>query len=268
MRLRSDVGDGEADLRIVGVTAGALAVVIAILCAGAAVDVLVTPVSAFDPGRELTSGLSMFALASGGILLIAAVVTIELARVRAVGFVAPWAGLALVFGWMAADELLAVHERAESALDTSWQIVFAPVIAVAAVLWLFVLVRVEDRRARALWLGGALFWLMAQWLEAVKGAQLFISGHDVLSGTEEVLEIVGSSLFLLAVLTVATLAGHDSSPPRGREGGPGPDRRQSAPPPPRADGSVEGVMPLVYRGGPVSGPRLNSPDSCASERRV
>ena len=226
-------------------TAAALAVLVAILCAGAAVDVLVTPLSAFDPGRELTSGLSMFALVSGGILLAAAFVTVGLARRRADGIAAPWAGLTLVFGWMAADELLAMHERVESALDTSWQIVFAPVIGLAAILWVVVLVAVEDRRARALWVGGALFWLLAQWLEAVKGAQLFISGHDVLSGAEELLEIVGSSLFLLAVLTVAVLAGRDPGPRPPREGARARDRHPPTSPPPRAasDGSTADDAP-------------------------
>jgi hypothetical protein len=242
---RSDVDDAAIDRKTVRSAAILLAIAIGVLCVGAAVDALVTPMSAFDPGRELENGFSMFALVSGGVLLVAAFVALRLALHGAAGRAAAWAGLALVFGWMAADETAAVHERVESALDVSWQLVFAPVIGLAAILWIVALASIEDREARALWLGGAAFWLLAQGLEAVKGAQIFIGGHDLLSGVEELLEIVGSSLLLLAALTVAATAGRASSLPPRRGGPPAADRPSPTSHPPQgvADDATAGEAP-------------------------
>jgi hypothetical protein len=115
----------------------------------------------------------------------------------------PWRGIGLVLCLMAVDEGLLVHERLQSLTGVDWVTLYAPVIVVAAVLWLRV---ATDMRAQAgalaLWVGGAICWAAAQVLEqkSWEPGGIRVDGWEAMSVIEEALEAAGTSAFLLGML--------------------------------------------------------------------
>ena len=116
-----------------------------------------------------------------------------------------WLGIAAIFVYMGADELIALHERIGDGVGVPWLIVYAPLIAAIGVVWLFGLERIWESRAQlALWVGGAAAWVCAQGLEALWYAIGSSSGPmSEFSVPEEALEMLGSAMFLLALYLVA-----------------------------------------------------------------
>ncbi|MEK6278483.1 MAG: hypothetical protein AABM29_10785 [Actinomycetota bacterium] len=124
----------------------------------------------------------------------------------------PWAILALFFAFMGTDELLEFHESLERASGVDWQILYLPLMLVGGACWLRALNRMSQfDTERLLWLGGAAAWIVASMLEF--GAH--VSEGDVGGGVlpheslvlEEVLEMTGSSMFLLALFLVCRRIG-------------------------------------------------------------
>lgn len=74
--------------------------------------------------------------------------------------------LAAVLVYMSFDEVFRVHETLDSELDFDWQLLYLPIVAVALIGWLGVEREIRDRRFdRALWIGAAACWVIAQALE-------------------------------------------------------------------------------------------------------
>jgi 4-amino-4-deoxy-L-arabinose transferase-like glycosyltransferase len=74
--------------------------------------------------------------------------------------------LAAVLVYMSFDEVFRIHETLDSELDFDWQVLYLPIVALALVGWLGVQGEIRGSRgARALWIGGAACWLVAQVLE-------------------------------------------------------------------------------------------------------
>ena len=140
------------------------------------------------------------ALFSVGLLAFAAVLALR--GRRQLPGQARWIALAILFGFMAVDEAIMVHERLEQALSTDWQALYAPIGAVAAVIWLAAL-RALWRMppARVLWIAGAITWVGSQTLEALAWSGATLNpGGQYLNYAEEVLEPVGTLLFVWALL--------------------------------------------------------------------
>ncbi|QJD30788.1 hypothetical protein [Methylococcus geothermalis] len=153
----------------------------------------------FDLDREYT----VPTLFSGGLLLAAAWESFRAASSRRLD---AWAfALAALFFEMGFDELLMIHERIEQAVGVDWQILYLPVMAFAGIGWLFLFAQLPDRWQKRLWAAGAGAWAASQLLEAAEwgwGAEseIPLAGYLYLVPVEELLEMSGSSFFLLALL--------------------------------------------------------------------
>jgi hypothetical protein len=117
----------------------------------------------------------------------------------------PWLALGALFAFMAVDELAAIHEKLGDWIGVPWLVPYAPLIIAAGAFWLLALRRISPFRSeQTLWLGGALAWICAQGLEAVWIAVGSDSGPTAeLSVPEEILEMTGSSMFLLTLYLVS-----------------------------------------------------------------
>jgi hypothetical protein len=132
--------------------------------------------------------------------------------------------LAGVLAYMSFDEVFRIHEELDSRLDFDWQIIYAPIFAVALAGWVGVERALRDEPAqRAVWIAGAACWGVAQLLEALQWDGVVrpgsIEGED-LSGAaleralsdpsyllkmlpEELLEMCGSLMFAFVLATLA-----------------------------------------------------------------
>jgi hypothetical protein len=199
-RLRSSKLTRLPDPRQVAIGAGAL-----ILLAGAigSLDVLAPslPLAAFSLEGEhtLTAAFSALLLLGAGAL---AFQLGSLSGVRSVGKPGLWHFMGAFLVFMALDELFAIHERVSAPVTgVSWQVVYAPVAVAALVAWSLVLRRLPSGWPKLLWLGGAAAWFVSQVIEAIQwdGERLVYEWTFV---PEEMLEMVGSLLWALALLVV------------------------------------------------------------------
>jgi hypothetical protein len=130
---------------------------------------------------------------SGGLLLAAALVATGVARLNDALRV-PWAMLAVLFAFMAGDEIVQLHERVAYHTGVNWQLIYLPLMLAAAVAWASVVRR--DRSSRLGLLLGAAGWLVAQILEL-----LWYYGKlplRVEATPEEIAEMLGSLAFVTA----------------------------------------------------------------------
>ena len=107
--------------------------------------------------------------------------------------------LGALFAFMAIDEVVQIHERLEGATDANWQLVYLPVMAVAGGVWLLVLRRLTGG-PRLLFVAGAAAWVVAQLFEWVQRDGAVLT-HRWTILPEELLEMTGSALFALALLS-------------------------------------------------------------------
>jgi hypothetical protein len=117
--------------------------------------------------------------------------------------------LALLLMLMAFDEALVVHERIEAAVGLDWQTLYAPVIIVCGAAWLRVTYALRSLpRAQILMIMGAFAWAVAQVLEATQwnSDDVKVGAYDQQMFIEEILEMSGSGLFLIALYTVVVVA--------------------------------------------------------------
>jgi hypothetical protein len=115
----------------------------------------------------------------------------------------------VLFGFMAADELVQLHEHAESASAIDWQTLYLPIFAAAAAAVALVLRSWSGQpMARALLVAGSVMWALAQLAEHLehRGDGATVAGYPYYVLVEEVLEIAGSTLFVAAFLNSGRLA--------------------------------------------------------------
>lgn len=136
----------------------------------------------------------------------------------------PWRmrflGLAAFLAFMAVDEAITLHEIVSAAVGVGWQPLWAPIVAVGGVAWLLVLAKIWPlRRERTLLMLGAAAWFLSQVLEQVQSNEEDgrVEGYGLLSSLEEVFELIGSALFVLALLGALQIlhrrhAGRDENP--------------------------------------------------------
>jgi len=103
------------------------------------------------------------------------------------------------------DEAVEIHEKLERRFDVDWQLLYLPAfVALLVVGSLFVVALRRERPSFALVLTAAACWVVSQVLEALQwaddGGQA--AGYTWMMVTEEVLEMVGSALLVVALLLV------------------------------------------------------------------
>lgn len=107
-----------------------------------------------------------------------------------------------VLAWLALDEGNAIHEKLERWLETDWQLLYIPVMGIAALAWWGVVRRYRSQpRIAALLVAGAAAWIAVLMLELVQnwggapvGAEIYVPTMIA----EEALEMVGSVVLLMA----------------------------------------------------------------------
>jgi hypothetical protein len=142
---------------------------------------------------------------SGLLLVAAAVSALATARADRRGARWPWWPLAVLFLFMAGDEVLGLHEWLEIQTDVDWQLLYLPVMAVGAAAGLGALLRLRDHpRLAAGFLAAGGAWALAQVLEALQwdGGRRVGAYGELMAG-EEILEMAGSLGFTLVLLAAA-----------------------------------------------------------------
>jgi hypothetical protein len=187
----------DADVRRAALLMAALIAGLGLL--GAAVNPGGLSLDFLDMNEEQT----LPAFASGALLLAAGLLALLLARLdRESGFPpAWWTALGACFAFLAVDEVLALHEALQDATGVKGQVFLLPLVAVAGAAWLAAVRRLADLpTARSLLVGGAAAWLVSQLVDLTqRGPE---RDHPTVV-PEEVLEMTGSALFVLATLVVA-----------------------------------------------------------------
>ena len=111
-------------------------------------------------------------------------------------------GLVVLFAFMAFDEFSALHEHLERVTGIDWLKLYIPIFIFAGVAWVAVLNQIRERRFWICMWGGAACWVIAQFLELVEWDGTVKQPHYYIEmAGEEVLEMIGSALFLLGMLT-------------------------------------------------------------------
>lgn len=107
-----------------------------------------------------------------------------------------------VLAWLALDEGNAIHEKLERWLETDWQLLYIPVMGIAALAWWGVVRRYRSQpRIAALLVAGAMAWITVLALELVQnlgGAPVRAEIYVPTMIAEEALEMVGSVVLLMA----------------------------------------------------------------------
>ncbi len=124
-----------------------------------------------------------------------------------------------VFGalllFLGLDELFSIHERIEHGTGLDWQLLYLPVGMLAAGLLVALAwwTRSEARPAAAMLVAAAASWLIALVLEylAWRGDEQ-IDGYALLMIPEELLELAGTSLCILAAIVVLQSRQADAAP--------------------------------------------------------
>lgn len=163
---------------------------------------------------------SAILLVGAGLTWLAAAVTTEWRRSTRV--LMTLFGVALMY--LAVDELFIIHERLEARLLIDWQVLYAPVMAVLALLIAGLVVRAArvDRRAGTMLVAGTICWAVAQILEYVQwDGDQEVTLYGLFMIPEEVLEMCGSILFGLAAVRLLQARAEGRRPAGGdAHGGP------------------------------------------------
>jgi len=151
---------------------------------------------------HLDRELNIVTMFSAGLLVANGCLVWQMVRSRL--FKKAITGLAFLFLFMGADEMLKIHETLEKWSGIDWQILYSPLILAAGIGWLMVWWKSEGL-TRVLWTAGAGFWVISQLLEAIQwgwGSESQSVHYNLMMVSEEVLEMSGSALFLIAVFRI------------------------------------------------------------------
>jgi hypothetical protein len=214
---------GEQKIRIAAIRRVLVAALIAVAGAGLAVELL-----HHGPLPDLDEDLvGLFSLSYEGNLPTWYSSALLLACAITLGAIAPgaaprqsryWSLLAAVFGYLSIDEAVGLHEQLNEIVHLGGPLYFSWILpAAAAVLLLgiaylrFLLGLPEETRRRfilagALYVGGALIMEipLGLWTEAHGDGDL---GYALIDFAEESLEMIGATLFLVALLRHAAAHG-------------------------------------------------------------
>lgn len=114
---------------------------------------------------------------------------------------ATWVWVVLL-AWLALDEGNAIHEKLERWLETDWQLLYIPVMGIAALAWWGLVRRYRNQPPiAALLVAGAAAWVAVLLLELVQnwgGRPVQAAIYVPTMITEEALEMIGSAVLLIA----------------------------------------------------------------------
>lgn len=138
---------------------------------------------------------------SGGILLAGGLCALNAGRLRVYGTRGWWFGFGAFLIFMSADEVIQIHEKVETWTGIDWEEPYAFVALGAAVVW-FNLVRRMENQLRILMVCGAIGWMISFGLEDAEYNSLDhrVSGFTAMNTVEELAEMAGSSLWLIAIV--------------------------------------------------------------------
>ena len=192
--------------RIAALASKVPAVVVAVVCA-VGIGVLVVGgilqrVAFLDWGlANLDSEVSVATFFSAALLWATAFWWLLVAMTVRPRSTATWLWWA-VLAWLALDEGSAIHEKLERWLETDWQLLYVPVMGIAALAWWGVVRRYRSQpRIVVLLLAGAAVWIVVLLLELVQnwgGAPVQAAIYVPTMITEEALEMIGSAVVLIA----------------------------------------------------------------------
>jgi hypothetical protein len=175
----------------------------------------------FDVDGELSNYIYFPAIFSGGLLFCGAWAALGELHIGASPDWA-WRGIAAFFAFMGIDELVTIHEHVENLTGVDWQLLYLPVVALGGVFWLAILRSMGPvPLARLMWIGGVAAWLAAQTVEHFEVQKLTFDSHGHPVGAlpaqilvEETGEMIGSALFLLAIVAYARRRSASAPSPR------------------------------------------------------
>ena len=175
-----------------------LAALVALFTILGSLEQLGAPLGLFDLDREGRPPAAF----SGAVLVAAGVLGWLIGDTAAeVKFRGRWRAIATLLVFLGVDEVLTIHESLADVTGVFWQILYVPIGLLAGVIWLMVLSRLpRGSRERLLFVGAPLAWLISQVLEAIQRDPDEVSGYAIMATAEESLEMVGSTMFLLALL--------------------------------------------------------------------
>ena len=138
---------------------------------------------------------------SGGILLAGGLCSLNAGRLRVYGTRGWWFGFGAFLIFMSADEVIQIHEKVETWTGIDWEKPYAFVALGAAIVW-FNLVRRMDNQLRVLMVCGAIGWAISSALEDAEydSQDHRVSGFTAMNTVEELAEMAGSSLWLIAIV--------------------------------------------------------------------
>ncbi|MGH2837282.1 MAG: hypothetical protein ACRDJY_02900 [Thermoleophilaceae bacterium] len=138
---------------------------------------------------------------SGAILVAGGLCSLLAARCRLYGRHRLWIGFGALLILMSADEVVQFHERIESWTGVDWEQPYLVVVLGAAVIWVKI-VRLMDHVPRVMMICGAVCWAISYALEDAEydSSDNRVGAFTPLAISEELLEMAGSSLFLLALV--------------------------------------------------------------------
>ena len=158
---------------------------------------------------NLDSEVSLATRFSSGLLWAGALWWVMVALTVRPRSVALWAW-SLIMAWLALDEGSAVHEQLERWSGIDWQILYLPVMGLAAVVWLALVRRYRlDRGVVVLLVAAAAAWGTALMLELVQnwgGEPVQAAIYNPTMIAEEALEMIGSAVLLLAAILALQIA--------------------------------------------------------------
>ena len=158
---------------------------------------------------NLDSEVSLATRFSSGLLWAGALWWVMVALTVRPRSVALWAW-SLIMAWLALDEGSAVHEQLERWSGIDWQILYLPVMGLAAVVWLALVRRYRlDRGVVVLLVAAAAAWGTALMLELVQnwgGEPVQAAIYNPTMIAEEALEMIGSAVLLRAAILALQIA--------------------------------------------------------------
>ena len=121
--------------------------------------------------------------------------------------------IGVLLAFMAVDEAALIHENIDDWLGLeNWIVGYLPLIVAGGIAWI-ALLRRFDGAARVLWAAGAAAWALSTMLEVPVQQRVEMSRpvYGIQMESEELLSMVGSSCFLLALLIRIQLSRREQS---------------------------------------------------------